>query len=82
MERDKKKNKVLAHKKIVSRVVAKQYVGDLKGHAYQLLADTGFFGNMFKEVVLEQNVMPWFYGEVEKYVKLYQENLKFPDNFV
>ena len=61
LERDKKKNKVAGHKKIVSRVIAKQYLNQAKPNSYQYLADVGFFGNMFKEIVLEQNVMPWFY---------------------
>lgn len=53
LERDKKKNRVLGHKKVVSRVIAKMYTKDLKANSYQYLADTGFFGNMFKEIVLE-----------------------------
>jgi hypothetical protein len=34
MERDRKKNKVLAHKKVVSRVIAKQYLKGVKENSY------------------------------------------------
>lgn len=46
-EREKKKNKILAHKKIVSRSIAKQYNAGVRDHVYRHLTDVGIFVNKF-----------------------------------
>ena len=60
-ERDKKRIRILAHKKLISRVISKKYNDGMKDNAYGYMCDVSFFTNSFKNVVLEQNVMPWFY---------------------
>ena len=67
-EREKKKNKVAAHKKVVSRIIAKKYNQGMKDNAYKHLADVGFFTNSFKNQVLEQNVLPWLEAKVASFV--------------
>jgi hypothetical protein len=52
-ERDKKRNKVAAHKKIVSRTIAKKYMNGTKDNTYRYLSDVGFFTNRFQVEVLE-----------------------------
>jgi hypothetical protein len=52
-EREKKKNKIMAHKKIVSRCIAKQYNDGIKDHVYRHLTDVGIFVNKFQIEVLE-----------------------------
>ncbi len=68
-EREKKKNKIAAHKKIVSRMIAKKYNFGMKENSYRYLTDTGFFTNKRQVEVLEQNVMPWLTKKVEKFVQ-------------
>lgn len=46
-ERDKKKNKVAAHKKLVARVIAKKYNTGMKDYVYRNLKDVSFFTNKF-----------------------------------
>lgn len=41
--REKKKNKQLAHRKIVSRQIAKKYLGGIKQNAIRKLMDMGYF---------------------------------------
>ena len=81
-EREKKKNKILAHKKLVARQIAKRYLTGVKDNGYKHLCDISFFTHTFKEMVLEQNVMPWFYQEVEKHVSNMKNLYTFPDNFL
>lgn len=69
IERDKKKNKINAHRKIVARTIAKKYNQGIKDNSYKFLADVGFFTNKFKEQVLEQDVLPWLEGKVIDFVK-------------
>jgi hypothetical protein len=79
IERDKKKNKVNAHKKIVSRVIAKKYNHGIKDNSYKFLADVGFFTDKFKEQVLEKDVLPWLESKVIQFVKEIEEFDIFPD---
>ena len=61
-EREKKKNKIGAHRKIVSRQISKQFVAGMKDLSYNHLATVGFFTNQFKVNVLEQQVVPWLFS--------------------
>lgn len=80
-EREKKKNKILAHKKIVSRVISKQYNAGVKDHVYRHLTDVGIFVNKFQVEVLEQNVLPWLQMNVERFVQQIDELNLVPDDF-
>lgn len=47
-ERDKKKMRIAAHKKLISRVISKKYHNGMKDLAYGYLCDVSFFTNSFK----------------------------------
>jgi hypothetical protein len=68
LERDRKKNKIQAHRKICSRLLSKGYMSGLKNSAVQYLTDVGYFTNTFQVDVLEQNVLPWLFNRVEGFV--------------
>lgn len=68
LERERKKNKVAAHRKICSRTIAKSYSSGLLGSAVGYLRDVGYFTDTFQVEVLEQNVMPWLFEKVEGFV--------------
>jgi hypothetical protein len=57
--REKKKNKALAHRKIVTRAISKSYLANLKENSYDYLTAVGFFTDHFKINVLDNNVIPW-----------------------
>lgn len=54
----------------------------MKDLAYSHLATVGFFTNRFKVNVMEQDVMPWLYGNVEKLVHSLDVTGKFPDEIM
>lgn len=68
LQRQKKATQKLAHEKMVSRVVAKQYQQSLKHNVYKQLADVGFFYSKFKEVTLKTDVLPWLMKETELFL--------------
>ena len=53
LERERKKNKIAAHRKICSRFISKGYIGNLKSSAVNFLTDVGYFTDTFKVEVLE-----------------------------
>ncbi len=53
LERERKKNKIAAHRKICSRGLAKGYMGNLKTSAFSFLQDVGYFTDTFQVEVLE-----------------------------
>mmetsp|Transcript_7483 Transcript_7483/g.11668 ORF Transcript_7483/g.11668 Transcript_7483/m.11668 type:complete len:342 (-) Transcript_7483:985-2010(-) len=67
--REKKKNKQLAHRKIVTRVIAKSYLGNLRENTYRYLADVGFFHNQFKTNVLDNDLVPWLHQKAFEFVQ-------------
>ena len=69
LERDRKKNKIAAHRKICSRGIAKDYASGLRSSAIGYLTDVGYFTDTFKVDVLEQNVLPWLFNHVETFVE-------------
>ena len=73
---------MLAHKKVVCRMIAKQYTHGMKDNAYHYLSDVGHFTNSFKNQVLEQNVLPWLESKVIQFVHQLDDLSKFPDNFI
>lgn len=64
--------------KIVSRQVAKQYTRDLKMNTVVFLRDVGFFGNKKKQV-MELEVLPWLFEQVETFAAGDSKALTFPD---
>ena len=52
-EREKKRLRILAHKKVVSRILAKSYLNKIKQNSYKHLCDVSFFTNSFKTYVME-----------------------------
>jgi radial spoke head protein 3 len=65
LERERKKNKIAAHRKICSRTLAKGYLSHLHTSAVGYLTDVGYFTDTFQVEVLEQNVLPWLFTQVE-----------------
>lgn len=57
--RDKKKNKQFAHKKVVARTLAKNYMSQLRANTFRHLTDVGFYTDNFKVDVLDNDVVPW-----------------------
>jgi hypothetical protein len=57
--REKRKNKQLAHRKVVSRQISKSFMAGLKEKAVKNLTDVGFFNDSFKTDVLDNDVVPW-----------------------
>jgi len=47
LERSRRETKKIAHKKVVSRVLSKQYIKDLKVNAFTFLRDVGMFRDSF-----------------------------------
>jgi len=82
LERERKKNRVLAHRKICSRGIAKGFLANMKSSAEQYLKDVGYFTNTFEVDVLEQNVMPWLFNKVEGFVEELDDLGNFPDLFL
>ncbi len=71
-----------AHRKIVSRQIAKQYLQGTKEGAYRYLADTAYFTNDFQNTVMEQDVLPWLTGQATQYIiDLYSRD-NYPDQLL
>ena len=64
LERSRREAKKIAHKKVVSRVLSKQFNKDMKVNALTFLRDCGMFRDRFKQDVLEKEVMPWLMDQV------------------
>ena len=59
LEKTRREAKKVAHQKVVSRSLAKQFNRDLKFNTFVLLKDVGYFSDRFKEQVMEGEVIPW-----------------------
>lgn len=68
LERSRREAKKVAHKKVVSRVLGKQFMSQIKVNAFTLLRDVGHFRDTFDQDVLELDVMPWLIQETAKHV--------------
>mmetsp|Transcript_12836 Transcript_12836/g.21721 ORF Transcript_12836/g.21721 Transcript_12836/m.21721 type:complete len:260 (-) Transcript_12836:597-1376(-) len=66
--REKKKNKQLAHRKVVARAVSKGYLAGLRENTFRHLSDVGFFTNNFRINVLDNDVVPWLHDKVFEFV--------------
>jgi len=67
--REKKKTKMMAHKKVTARTLAKSYMARLKENSYGHLKQVGFYTDQFKEQVLEENVVPWLQARVFEFIQ-------------
>jgi len=68
LERSRRDTKKVAHKKVISRVLAKQYLQEMKVNSFTFLRDVGMFRDSFNQQVLEADVMPWLINEAAKHV--------------
>ncbi len=59
LERSRREAKKVAHKKVVSRVMAKKFTSGMKVGALTFLRDVGLFRDRFDQDVLEADCMPW-----------------------
>jgi len=73
---------VLAHKKVVSRGVAKKFNQGMKENVYRLLGDTGFFTDEHTISVYENNLMPWMLENVVKFANEEDKLLLDIDDFI
>ena len=61
LERSRREAKKVAHKKVVSRVLGKQFLKNAKVNALTYLRDVGHFTDRFQQDVMEADVMPWLF---------------------
>ena len=80
--KEKKRNRVYAHKKVVSRVFAKNYLANLRENTFKHLKDVGFYTDKFKVQVLDMNVVPWLYEKAFGFVQDFEVQDSLPDHFV
>ena len=74
--------RITAHRKYCCRQIAKKHNSMLKGNAYQLLKDTGFFVDTFMTDTLEGDVLPWLMNAAEKYASQIEEYESFPNDMI
>lgn len=67
-QREKKKNKQLAHKKVVARQLAKNYLAGLRDNAVNHLTAVSFYTNTFQNEVLDGDVVPWLHERAFEFV--------------
>jgi Radial spoke protein 3 len=82
LERERKKNKIAAHRKVCARTLAKSYMSNIQKCSFQYLKDVGYFVEPFQTNVLENNVLPWLYTKVESLVNEMQVQVDFSDVLV
>jgi len=61
-----RQRRIDAHEKVISRVMAKQYMTGLKPVVYNFMNDMSFFQDKQKEV-LNTSVMPWLYTAAQEF---------------
>lgn len=66
--REKRKNKQTAHRKVVARTVAKNYLGNLRENTFKHLKDVGFYTDNFKVDVLDNDVVPWLHARCFEFI--------------
>jgi hypothetical protein len=67
--REKRKNKQLAHRKIVARQISKNYISGIKERCYQNLKNAGFYTDNFQIEVLDNDVVPWLHGKAFEFLQ-------------
>ena len=81
-ERKKREDKKTAHKKVVSRVLAKQFLSSMKVNAFTLLRDLGHFQDRYERDVLQDKVMPWLFAETAKHVQEMSSHCEYPTTLI
>ena len=74
--REKKKNKQLAHRKVVARTIAKGYLANVRENVFSRLTDVGFYTDNFKVEVLDNDVVPWLHTKCFEFI----EDLEIQEN--
>lgn len=82
LERSRRETKKIAHKKVVARVLSKQYIKDMKVNAFTFLRDVGMFRDSFNQEVLEADVMPWLISEAAKHVNDQTSTSAYPNTLI
>ena len=67
--REKRKNKQLAHRKVVSRQISKNYIAGLREKVMGNLSDAGFYTNTFEVDVLDNDVVPWLHDKAFEFLQ-------------
>lgn len=67
--REKRKNKQLAHRKVVARTVSKNYLAKLRENTFKNLTDVGFYTDNFKIEVLDNDVVPWLHQKCFEFIQ-------------
>jgi len=78
--REKKKNKQLAHRKVVARTISKSYLANLRENTFKKLTDVGFYTNTFRVDVLDNDVVPWLHKQAFAYVLELEAKNNMPTN--
>lgn len=82
LEKSKRDLKRRSHQQIVSRTLAKKFLRELKVQSFVDLRDVGYFGNKFKQEVLETNVMPWLYKETQNCIGALASQTSYPTTLI
>lgn len=82
LERSRRETKKVAHKKVVSRVLAKNFLKDLRFNAFTYMRDVGLFRDRFNQQVLEADVLPWLIKETGKRVTELNSHGAYPNTLV
>ena len=67
--KEKKKNKQLAHRKVVARTISKNYLANLRENTFKRLTDVGFYTDSFKIEVLDNDVVPWLHTKCFEFIQ-------------
>mmetsp|Transcript_41326 Transcript_41326/g.54332 ORF Transcript_41326/g.54332 Transcript_41326/m.54332 type:complete len:220 (-) Transcript_41326:1520-2179(-) len=82
LERSRREAKKIAHKKVVSRVLSKQFAKDMRMNAFTFLRDVGMFRDRFNQDVLEADVMPWLMQQTAAFVAEMGSHGKYPNTLI
>ncbi|KRW98192.1 hypothetical protein PPERSA_03394 [Pseudocohnilembus persalinus] len=70
-----KDQNILAHKKMISRIISKNHVGQLSNKVLEILRNKGVFRHPLNMTLLN-NFVPWLYQEVQDVINTYQQAQK------
>ena len=82
LERSRREAKKIAQKKVVSRVLSKQFTKDMRVNAFTFLRDVGMFRDRFNQDVLEADVMPWLVQQTAAFVAELGSHEQYPNTLI
>ena len=82
LERSRREAKKIAHKKVVSRVLSKMFLRDMKVNSFTFLRDVGMFRDRFHQNVLEADVMPCLISQTAAYVAEMDAEGDYPNTMI